>query len=284
MQKPWQCWLIVLLVISMPAIPGWAAAAEEYAWVHTETVYRWGGDDWQTLPQDMFDRRQWSNGADVVGVFDDHTIEIRVTSSGRTPDSPNRNMHVIYTYAPPPNVIYPEELIEIPMHQQLISNVTGDLFTTISASGNIASGWDLTVAEPHPLAGERSVAFGQSTRDIPGLLDSSDDFVMARQSWRAGRPGGEQRIQLAFGTHSTMGGTIQLQYWYQWKPVPEETRSYTAWQPEPDPAAEQHCAELEERYYALLEELEIIVTAGDEQRAASPDFLEDLWDLIERHR
>ncbi len=138
-------------------------------------------------------------------------------------------MHVIYTYTPPPQVIYSERTIEISIHQELISNETGGLFTTISASADIAQSWPMAVAEPHPLAGETSVAFGQSTREISGLLETSGRFVLARESWRAGRPGREQRIQLAFGTHSTMGGTIQLQYWYEWKSVPDATRSYSAW-------------------------------------------------------
>lgn len=269
--------LFVLLSMSVLVNPAGAADTAEYAWVLQEVL--------QTTPHtpsidpdEPFPVAVYENTAHYTDWVELHETwaEIRKTAPGSSAGHVPMDIHVVYRWTPPPEVIRPGDTVAMPIDIDVINNETGGYGSTFSLGVRLGQHWPMLIATPAAWQGLQYATIGApwSSRSAQDAihLEESAQIQWEREAWSAGRPGTQQTIRLSLPERTMLG------YVYQWAPVPEPQTGYTAWQP--DSAGEDRS----ERFYTFFAEVEALVRLGEEYRAASPDYLEDFHALLEKYR
>lgn len=198
-----------LIVFMMIFLSETSLASEEGAWVMVREEYR-VGSDWESSP---LGEVRLSNGVSFQG---ENRYEIHEKSDGRNPDYPSRDMHVIYSWSSPPSIIQANERILIELEQEVISNVTGGLFTyyrsAVEAGRNV----------PFYISGledKTTVMLGSWTQntfqdhhyEAQGTMTTN----FHRNFWGPGRVGDERWIEITLGP--ARFGQSNVRYTYEWK-------------------------------------------------------------------
>lgn len=269
--------VFVLLLTSLFVSLVSAEDTGEYAWVLQEVL--------QTTPNTPSITPDEPFPAEVYEHTDHYTTrvelhetraEIRRTAPGSSSGHRPMDIHVVYRWTPPVEVIRPDDTVTIPVDIDIINDETGGYGTTFSVSARLGQHWPMSIIAPTNWQSLEYITVGapysSRTAERAVHLQDSAEIMFAREAWSAGRPGREQTIRF-----SLPRGTL-IDYVYQWAPVPEERKGYSAWQPE---STEQ---ELSEQFLSFFEEVEALVRLGEEYRAASPDYLKDFNELLDEYR
>jgi len=227
---------------------------DDYAWVLVEEQYydlqmRWD-DDYSNA---ALGEREWShNNRNYYYNHSEQHVELRKGGVRRNTSFPYMDIHTIYSWNSPPEVVRAGGNISFDVDLEVRNNEAGGLFTThswIGPDGGYRRGFKMT--EPEEAKGAHILATGLPVGDLstPPTSRISDSTYLLQESGtvvftcnqflgeREGSPGDQKNIEIRV----TDGGAqfaVYENYIYEWKKV-------SAAEPAPSPAPEpSHNAEV----------------------------------------
>ncbi len=239
--------LAMVLLLGLFAGTG-VTADDDYAWVLVEKQY----NDVQMFWDDEYSysalgEREWSDGdRNFYYNHSEQRVELKRGGVRRNPSFPYQNIHTIYSWNPPPEVVRAGETVSFTVNLEVLSNVPGGLFTRhswIGPDGGYRSGFRMT--EPEEAKGAYILSTGLPVGDLstPPTSRISDSTYFLQESgtvvftcnqrvgWgREGSPGDQDTIRFRVTDGGSFG--INEYYIYEWKKVSAPDPA-----PSPDPGA-----------------------------------------------
>ncbi len=242
--------MALALLVGLCAGVAAEATSDDYAWVLVEKQYY----DVQMRSDDEYStaalgEREWShNNRNNYYNHSEQRVELKRGGVRRNTSFPWQDIHTIYSWNSPPEVVRAGGNISFTVNLEVINNEPGGLFTTLSwigPDGGYNRGFKMTT--PEEAKGAYILATGLPTGDLttPSTFRESDSTYLLQESGtvaftcnqflgqgREGNPGDQDNIEIRVGTSNFF---VYENYIYEWKrvstaePAPEPA-------PAPDPA------------------------------------------------
>ena len=257
--------LLTAMVMVMTLLLGMSSAVvadtsnDDYAWVLVEKQYydvemSWDHGDYEfEYSNSALGEREWSdNNRDYYYSHSEQQVELKEWGTRRNDSFSYMDMHTIYSWNSPPEVVRAGGNISFTVDLEVLSNEPGGLFTRhgwIGPEGGYR--WGFKMTEPEEAKGASILETGLPTGDLSApptsrisdstyLLQESGSVVFACNQFlglgREGSPGDQRNIEIR-----VKGGGSQFavyeNYIYEWKEV-SSTEQEAAEDPIREPSQE----------------------------------------------